>query len=101
MGNDIERVDHLLRAQVDLEQLTLDQRTVSDASDTDVGIAVIDERAGPVVVAASRTVVAGVDLPKHRSGRRIERIPVRIAAADVDNAVLYGDGRGDAHLRWK
>src|SRR6202011_6296262 len=83
--------------QADLQQLALHQRVVAVAGDADVREAVVDERAGPVVVGASNAVVAGEDLPEDGAGVGVERVPERVTTADVHHTVLHG--RAGRHPR--
>ena len=84
-----------LGGQADLEQLALDQRVVAVRGDAHIGVAVHDERAGPVVVGPGLAVVAGVDAPQDGPGGGVERVPVGAATAHVDHAVEHGGRRGD------
>ena len=68
----------------------------AETRDADVGGAVVDQRARPVVVAPLGAVIARRHPPEHGARRRIQRVPVRVASADVDDTVLHRRGRGDA-----
>jgi hypothetical protein len=77
----------LMSAQIHLQQLAWNQGAVANAGRADVGIAVVDQRTGPVVPAFG--IIPNEHFPKNSTAGRVQGIPVGIATPDIDHSILH------------
>src|SRR5579885_507899 len=83
--------------QTHFEELPLHQRAIAKTCCANVGIAMVEQRAGPVIVPCRN--IACINLPENLSRFGIEGIPVIITAANVNHSILHCCSRCNARYR--
>src|SRR5205807_9803625 len=94
-----ECVGNLVSAQTDLQELTWYERAVPFTSNSNIGIPVVEQGTGPVIVPPLWTIITGKHFPENGTRFGIQCIPIGITTSNIEHTILYGSRRSNACFR--